>query len=762
MLKLPSLPSSPERPERETAMPSDHFSDRLNRTAPQLWSNNLPPSIRPQNWTAQGAVAVEGMASGKYRSAAIHCEVKLAEALAKASKGKHKDEHNLTKPNGFRTAVCMQMFNELCDLCGPFSTVMARVRDELVKSIYSDYYATGDGSLNLEQTPFFMVVGRLEAEKDEMIAERERFRQELLERAEDIEVIEHRMASLEENVRSERERNSNLSAELEQTNDKLNRAKAEARQTKDELKRLRKDLLRAKEDMARMRANGGIDLVDLDELEQLRRSSSNTQRELTRVMGELEAERNEKLEMVPREELESATSKIEDMKEQMEAMRHALLGEGSKDRAKQGKLVLTPRPDWEGYPPNDVVIEGKSSKNIAQELVLALNQISGAGGEDGDPNHESNFLLLPDPDPDRMPSLQPMIDAAESNVDPENDEAYLPDSRIPVLGAGPEVPRYLRCPQPTVPITPMNKRDTKKFVHEVWASKKIHDTNRRAPTSLLEFVFVHLRETMTSQVQVAAFSHNLHLSLTKYNFDSDIELFLRVLEGTISEEARLDRESLRQGLKLMLYALDAQTNGGETMTKATTGLVSRDDIHLALGNFFPAKSETGVTVIRRALREEVAEDDAKVRYEELFESDDDLAQGPFLEAVLDQHIAEIVEYAAGLEASLVQAAETEAGKASAAKQCSLSTIRAAIIAYEASKSPSEVDQYMLRGARISSLADLHFQEKLGATCDVKKFVMRLRTGLVKRSNNFDLRAIHKLQNSKNSGVVSGPAHPAVA
>ena len=64
-----------------------------------------------------------------------------------------------------RTAVCMQVLTELCDLSGPFSAVLARLRHELVASIYSPYYDAVEGTMTYNQTPFFAVVDRLEREK---------------------------------------------------------------------------------------------------------------------------------------------------------------------------------------------------------------------------------------------------------------------------------------------------------------------------------------------------------------------------------------------------------------------------------------------------------------------------------------------------------------------------------------------------------------------------------------------------------------------
>ena len=100
---------------------------------------------------------------------------------------------------------------------GPFEHTLLRIRDELVRqhipllyipqligsrdvlmrlanrqadwalvyqqaaSIYSDYYTSEGGNLAFDQTPWFLVVEKLEAEKKVLIAEREKFTAALLQ-----------------------------------------------------------------------------------------------------------------------------------------------------------------------------------------------------------------------------------------------------------------------------------------------------------------------------------------------------------------------------------------------------------------------------------------------------------------------------------------------------------------------------------------------------------------------------------------------------
>lgn len=60
--------------------------------------------------------------------------------------------------------------------CGP---VPARPPQAL--SIYSEYYSSEGGNLAFDQIPWFMVAERLEAEKQQLLADRERFTAALME-----------------------------------------------------------------------------------------------------------------------------------------------------------------------------------------------------------------------------------------------------------------------------------------------------------------------------------------------------------------------------------------------------------------------------------------------------------------------------------------------------------------------------------------------------------------------------------------------------
>ena len=103
----------------------------------------------------------------KFRSVALYAEVKLTEALTrvKTMRLKANDGNPVPEdePDRLRTAVCVQVFSELCKMAGPFSSVLQRLRDEFVLSMYSDYYLSEGGDSVFDQQPYFSAIKRIEA-----------------------------------------------------------------------------------------------------------------------------------------------------------------------------------------------------------------------------------------------------------------------------------------------------------------------------------------------------------------------------------------------------------------------------------------------------------------------------------------------------------------------------------------------------------------------------------------------------------------------
>ena len=75
-----------------------------------------------------------------------------------------------------------QVLTELCTISGPFSRVLGKLKDELIRSIYSNYYAMEQTGLQFRQLPYFKAAERLEADNKHLTQEKEAFRKVLQRR----------------------------------------------------------------------------------------------------------------------------------------------------------------------------------------------------------------------------------------------------------------------------------------------------------------------------------------------------------------------------------------------------------------------------------------------------------------------------------------------------------------------------------------------------------------------------------------------------
>ena len=150
----------------------------------------LPPDVRRNDWRAQAKSSVDGRRDQNYRSNALRIEVKLAELLASSPPGEPRALEDHPQPDRFRTAACMELLGDLCDIAGPFSASLRAIREELAKGIYSDYYLADADARAFDQLPFFSVVERLAGEKVKMAEELKKWQEEVEARDRAVRVLE--------------------------------------------------------------------------------------------------------------------------------------------------------------------------------------------------------------------------------------------------------------------------------------------------------------------------------------------------------------------------------------------------------------------------------------------------------------------------------------------------------------------------------------------------------------------------------------------
>ena len=196
----------------------------LNCGIQLLWCNCRAPKealqplhkrskhVRTQDWHAQGQDLTQTETPKRQQSVCIQLEVKLAEALDRCDSLSPPQAgiDGQLLPNKLRTAVCckascmdcqgillpnllytpllvlteacIQVLTDLCNVSGPWSKVLRTLRDELVRSVYSDYYAMEQQGLQFSQLPYFKAAERLEADNQHLLHEKDAFKKVLLRR----------------------------------------------------------------------------------------------------------------------------------------------------------------------------------------------------------------------------------------------------------------------------------------------------------------------------------------------------------------------------------------------------------------------------------------------------------------------------------------------------------------------------------------------------------------------------------------------------
>lgn len=293
---------------------------------------------------------------------------------------------------------------------------------------------------------------------------------------------------------------------------------------------------------------------------------------------------------------------------------------------------------------------------------------------------------------------------------------------IRVRGSGLDVPAYLRWgSKPGIKIRNknINKRETEIFIKEVWAAK-LHTPDAEGGEeyrrmSLEEFLFVFLRKKFGFQEAIASYAYSILDSLERFRFDGDCDLFLEILNRNLSELVYVDQFAMLDGLKLELERVDAEYHKGRLK-----GRLPRKMMLDVLARYFHTKREIDLRKMNRAFF--VNDRSEMVAYNSLFEEDREGNQGPFVELIRDQHLAEIREFTSQLHQKLVDKAARYDGALRPPQ------IREIILVLDPTKPPKEVDAYLREGFD-KPVAEIGDED----TIDPEIFFTQLSRRLLKRT-----------------------------
>lgn len=101
------------------------------------------------------------------------------------------------------------------------------------------------------------------------------------------------------------------------------------------------------------------------------------------------------------------------------------------------------------------------------------------------------------------------------------------------------------------------------------------------------------------QALIAEWGYNIVFGLEEYVWDADLELFLIILTGGLSEKVYFDQHKMLRHLLRILTRLDTQIHNGKV-----TGQVPLPHLVATVENFFPNKSQEKIFRLIRAIRDQ--------------------------------------------------------------------------------------------------------------------------------------------------------------
>ncbi|WIA22349.1 hypothetical protein OEZ85_004661 [Tetradesmus obliquus] len=391
----------------------------------------------------------------RFKSLAVYAEVKLAEALDKAAKALPDavDEDGEPLPNSLKTAVCCQLLGELAELCGPFSSTLLRLRDELLPAVYSSYAATQTGTiLAFDQMPWFAVAGQLQEHNHALLQQQEAIKAELGRHQAQMVAVEQQLLAF----KAAMDAGEAAASKLQVANAGLIAARdsalEEAAAAADETKRLAAEVARLKDELA-------------ESQEQLSNAKEVAAQDMEQWQGQLEAFKKQlhvekqqgeaavelaaaRLTIAEGQELEARCQEAERRLEEAEQQLAALAAASSSTEPQQQQQQLTPRPtEW-----GDAQALAEKCKATSETVKQLLQQHAATVSAMQRQLQLLQATSLPDPTPQPW-RLNVRTEASsyfitEGALNPSDEGSGLvnpsrPKTFAEPLGLGPAVPRIL-------------------------------------------------------------------------------------------------------------------------------------------------------------------------------------------------------------------------------------------------------------------------------------------------------------------------------
>ena len=219
-------------------------------------------------------------------------------------------------------------------------------------------------------------------------------------------------------------------------------------------------------------------------------------------------------------------------------------------------------------------------------------------------------------------------------------------------GDGVAVPRYLRTKRNAqIRNRRMPKKDVETIIKTIWKKKTFSDRERKKlgkdPKELPDFFFDYLKMEYGAQEVIAEISYNLLDSCKRYRYDADIELFHKVMMGTLDDDVYYDQMKMLDNTKKAIAEFCTDPKG-----KPKKGKPSKPDLIKIVQELFPYKDEKDIAALKDALDRDHPKKKGAVKWKELFEEDREGNQLAFVETLRDQHLQDREDYFQELEEAI--------------------------------------------------------------------------------------------------------------
>uniref|UniRef100_A0A383W2L2 Uncharacterized protein n=1 Tax=Tetradesmus obliquus TaxID=3088 RepID=A0A383W2L2_TETOB len=527
MFKLSLLQAASGKQQQQQCQISDKHqrSTRQQAAGGQLQQQQqqepaslLSTALQPRSWSLQAAAVTDnlGCDAARFKSLAVYAEVKLAEALEKAAKALPDafDEDGELLPNSLKTAVCCQLLGELAELCGPFSSTLLRLRDELLPAVYSSYAATQTGTiLAFDQMPWFAVAGQLQEQNHALLQQQEAIKAELGRHQAQMVAVEQQLLAF----KAAMDAGEAAASKLQVANAGLIAARdstlEEAAAAADEIKRLAAEVARLKDELA-------------ESQEQLSNAKEVAAQDMEQWQGQLEAFKKQlhvekqqgeaavelaaaRLTIAEGQELEARCQEAERRLEEAEQQLAALAAASSSTELQQ-QQQLTPRPtEW-----GDAQALAEKCKATSETVKQLLQQHAATVSAMKRQLQLLQAACLPDPAPQPW-RLNVRTEASsyfitEGALNPSDEGSGLSNPSKPKtfaepLGLGPSVPRFLRRDE-SVELAEVALQELLQQVSSIWQGKAAHE-ELHGPCHLQEYVYHRCMEAASAAASAGVPQH---------------------------------------------------------------------------------------------------------------------------------------------------------------------------------------------------------------------------------------------------------------